>query len=109
MSYDISLLNPETKKPAEVIRFHEGGTQPLGGSTEATLNVTYNYSDKFSFRDLNNKKASNTIKIMEEAVKKYGTETSENYWDSTPGNVGYAIFILLGWAKQYPDYIWEVV
>ncbi len=89
--------------------FHEGGTQPLGGSDEASLNVTYNYSDKFDFKSLDGKSGKETIKKMEKVVKNLGTEQSPNYWDSTPGNVGYAVFILLSWAKQYPDYIWEVI
>jgi hypothetical protein len=57
---------------------------------------------------LNKKKASKTIERLEEAVKELGTEKSNNYWESTPGNAGYALSILLKWAKQYPDAIFEV-
>ena len=44
MSFDISLNHPETGKIAEVENFTEGGTYAIGGSNEADLNVTYNYS-----------------------------------------------------------------
>jgi len=108
MSYWISLNHPETKKMAEVESFEEGGNYCVGGSNEADLNVTYNYSKHFNFRELHEKKASTTIKSMEKAIKKLGIKRDENYWNATEGNVGYAIKILLNWAKQFPDYVWNV-
>ena len=49
MSYDISLCNPVD---GEVIQFEtphmiHGGIYALGGTTEAWLNATYNYSKHF--------------------------------------------------------------
>ena len=28
------------------------------------------------------------------------------YWKPTPGNAGYALNILLGWAREHPDAVW---
>jgi len=103
MSYWVSL---ENAGPVE--RFEDGGTQLLGGSTEAELNITYNYSEvysifDFSINDLNGKRAGDMIEKFEEIVKKCGTHRFDNYWAPTPGNAGAAIARLLAWAKQYPD------
>ncbi len=42
MSYDIDLSYPESGL-AQIPSHEEGGTYALGGSTNASLNVTYNY------------------------------------------------------------------
>ena len=46
MSYDIDLLDPITRNVIEIkdAHFLRGGTYKMGGSTELSLNVTYNYS-----------------------------------------------------------------
>lgn len=47
MSYDISLLDPVTKDVIELDKTHmmTGGTYAIGGTREAWLNITYNYSE----------------------------------------------------------------
>jgi len=108
MSYWISLNNPKTNEVATVESFTDGGIYGVGGSTEADLNVTYNYARHFNFRGLHGRKASKTIKKMEIAVKQLGTKRSDDYWDPTEGNTGHTINILLSWAKQFPKYVWDV-
>lgn len=108
MSYDVSLEHPKTGKYAEVELFSEGGTYAVGGSREASLNVTYNYCRHYEFKTLNHMPASETIKSLKDAVEKLGTQKDNDYWNSTPGNCGHACNILLVWAEQYPDYIWRV-
>ncbi len=109
MSYWISLNNPRTDEPAEVESFESGGTYTIGGSTEADLNVTYNYAKHFNFRkNLHGKKARKTVKMMQDAVDKLSTERSSDYWEPSEGNAGYAISILLEWAKQFPKFVWRV-
>lgn len=117
MSYDVYLNDPKTGKPVTVENHQEGGNQVLGGTEEAWLNVTYNYSKAYalvlpssSLRNLlDGKTARDVIPVMEEAVQKLGTEEYEkDYWAPTPGNAGYALNILLTWAKQYPDAVFEV-
>ena len=110
MSYDITLS--KNKKPVKVKKFEEGGTQVMGGSEEAWLNVTYNYGwfyykyldKKEGIRWLYGKKAKDCVKRLEKTVKELGTNQYErDYWAPTPGNAGYALNILLQWAKQNPD------
>ena len=46
MSYDISLVEPTTRETIEFDTPHQmkGGTYALGGTSEAWLNITYNYA-----------------------------------------------------------------
>lgn len=114
MSYDISLIDKDGE-PVTVELFEEGGTLPLGGTDKTTLNVTYNYSMHFyshldhvkGIRWLYGKQAKDTIKQLEQAVKELGMEQNSDYWLATEGNAGYALSILLKWAKQHPEAIWE--
>lgn len=95
----------------EVEHFQEGGTQVLGGSTEASLNITYNYGVRFHEawegigleEALNGKQASETIAALEHAVAYLGTKTTNDYWEAAPGNAGAALALLLAWARQHPE------
>ncbi len=110
MSYWVYLQN-EKNEPVKVKKHQEGGTHAIGGVDEAELNITYNYGKHYrkhlnrrtGLRWLNNKKAREVIKKLEAAVKELGTQTAKDYWEATRGNAGYALAILLSWAKQYPD------
>lgn len=108
MSWWISLHHPETDEIPEVARFAEGGTQILGGNTEAGLNVTYNYGKHFDFGALNLRTASETIEELQSAVNRFGLITDPDYWKPIEGNIGHACNILLSWARQFPTYIWKV-
>lgn len=108
MSWDIRL-----EGAGDVESHTEGGTIALGGSTEAILNVTYNYSEvtklvNFKFADLDGLKASETIPTLMRVVEVLGDRPNRDYWAPTPGNAGHAATVLLKWAKQYPDGIWRV-
>lgn len=112
MSYWVYLYTEE-EELVEVTSHEEGGTRVVGGSTRAQLNVTYNYSDlyhehDFSIKDLHRQTAGSTILKLTLIVDKLGVEQSDDYWEPTPGNAGHALNVLLGWARQYPDAIWEV-
>ena len=100
-----------------VKKHNEGGTYAIGGTDSADLNITYNYSQDFrkvigykeSFSEwLTGKKAKDIISVLENAVNTLGVERSEDYWASDSGNAGYALNILLGWARQYPEAIFRV-
>jgi hypothetical protein len=94
----------------------QGGTMRVGGSPEADLNVTYNYSGYYydyidkeeGIKWLAGKKASETVERLEKAFAVLGEEDCGNYWKATPGNAGRALKVLLKWAKQYPDAVWFV-
>jgi hypothetical protein len=115
MSFWVSL-NDKNGNSEEVEKFKDGGTYNLHGSDEASLNITYNYSTFYyehlnadnGLRWLDKKTAKNTIEALEYAVDVLGTSQDSDYWSSTPGNAGYALSILLSWAKQYPESRWRV-
>lgn len=113
MSYSISL-NKEGKT-AEVDLHQEGGNIVLGGSDIADMHITYNYGEFFymyldskkGIRWLYGKNAKDTIKKLQNAVKVLGTDRDEDYWKATRGNAGHALNVLLTWAKQHPEGVWE--
>lgn len=106
MGWDITL--EKDGEVVEVDRHAEGGTVPLGGTTQASISITYNYSPLFSFRVLDGNRADHTVPMLRAMVGYFGVYRSRNYWDCTPGNVGYACSILLGWAERHRDAVWRV-
>ena len=105
MSYDIDLKNKDGQV-VSVDQHEEGGTYCLGGTTEASLNVTYNYSSFYyhfldqdqGIRWLYGKTGEEVIPRLEHAIKKLRPLD----WAPTPGNASHALQILLSWAKQHP-------
>lgn len=100
----------------DVPRHTHGGTHALGGTQEAELNVTYNYSGHFvkhlhseGIKWLSGKKASDTIEQLKKAVEVLGIIQDDDYWNPTTGNAGHALCILLEWAKLYPEGVWRVL
>ena len=110
MSWWVYLKNKRGKL-VEVERFVEGGTYALGGETEASLNITYNYSSLYrkylhqeqGLRYLDGRQGFEVIPVLAQAVKALGVERSRDYWEVTEGNAGYALSILLKWAKKHPS------
>ncbi len=112
MSYDIELCGDDGKC-VEVAKHNEGGTIPIGGSDCADMSLTYNYSGiyrecGFSIRDLDGKRAADTIDMLAAVVMALGTIRDPDYWAATRGNAGHAANVLLGWARQYPEAKWRV-
>ena len=99
-SYDIYLIEPN----GDIYQVEKHSDD---GTTDAHLNITWNYSEFFyehidkqeGIRWLYNKKAKDCIRRLEEAIKNLGTERNSDYWAPTAGNAGYALSILLKWAK----------
>ena len=98
------------KEPVEVNNHSEGGTYAIGGIRRAELNITYNYS-KFFYEKLDkenglmwlhDRRAKDCIFRLIKAIKELGIDKSIDYWALTPGNAGYALNILLEWAKKHP-------
>ena len=112
MSYDIKLQNDG--EPVCVPLHREGGTYAVSGTEEATLSITYNYSphyyehvdEKKGIRWLYGKTGARTELRLRAAVARLGTERDSDYWAPTPGNAGYALSILLSWAKLHPGAVW---
>ena len=103
MSYDIYIIDPETNetrwldKPNPVT----GGTRAVGGTDEAWLNVTYNYSPHYyklwghGLGRFHGMKVSEVKPKLEAGVVELGCEMSEDYWAGTQGNAGAALADLL--------------
>ena len=117
MSYDIKLCDPITKKVIEFANNHylTGGTYAIGGTNEAWLNITYNYSPHFyrlideekGIRAIYGMTGAQSIKILNEAVSKLGDDTCSNYWEPTEGNAKTALLKLIALAEMRPDGIWD--
>jgi len=77
---------------------------------EAFVSISKDYNKIFDFwEELDKKKAVETISILEEAVESLGTKKDKkNSMKGTLGNVGYGCSILLSWAMQHPEGIWNI-
>lgn len=119
MSYWVYLSDKLDGEPLPVEHIEgEGGTYALEGTDKAEINITYNYSEAFHAVDpeypclkdkLHGQRAADVTPWLEFMVGRLGTrQYKEDYWAPTPGNAGHALNILLGWARQHPDGVFEV-
>lgn len=107
MSWWISV-NDTDGHPIIVEPFEAGGTYVMGGSSEADLNVTYNYSPHYyrvlgledGFRSLNGMKAEDAIPILTKGIEALNDETDPDYWEPTEGNAKVALVIVKNWCEQ---------
>ena len=137
MGWDVDLV--DESGIVKVPRQNAGSTicitnEGLEGTTEATMLVTYNYSELYhlildqSLPDfLHGKLAKDTIEVLKKCVDKLGTKqyertrdgcdvtnafSSENriidYWCPTMGNAGFITSILLDWALLHPNAKWVI-
>jgi len=116
MGWDVDLINDQGQT-VEVPLQQEGGIIAIGGSSCASMSVTWNYSKFYyehvdkeqGFRWLNGKKAKDTIDRLSKAILELGTSQSYmGYWASTKGNAGHILNIMLQWAKLHPEAEWEI-
>lgn len=132
MSWDFDLVDPVTKETlhSDVKHQMKGGTYAVGGTTEMTLNVTYNYGkviyekfdetlkelgvDKKDYENLTyaeylrGKTGAESIPILKGIIEKLGDDVDPDYWKATEGNAKRALSQLLALAQMRPDGIWEV-
>lgn len=114
MSYGVALK--VDGKFVQVERHVEGGVFAAGGTHQADLYVTFNYSPFFREHIdseqrlywLHGKTGAACIARLESAVAALGTERDPDYWKATAGNAGYALSILLKWAKEHPEAVFDV-
>lgn len=116
MSYDIDLVDPVMKEVLVLDAPHQmkGGTYCVGGTSRASLNITYNYAKHFirvlgegGIRSIYGKTAVETIPILETAISQLGDDASEDYWAATEGNAKRALIQLLTLARLRPDGVWS--
>lgn len=116
MSYDIELVDPVTKKVLELTNSHfmRGGTYAVDGTTDASFNITYNYSKIFhevlseenGIRFIYGKTGAESISCLTEAISKLSDDVDPDYWKATEGNAKKALHSLLALAQMRPDGIW---
>jgi hypothetical protein len=116
VSYDISLIDKNGETIILDVKHQMiGGIYQVGGSQDAWLNVTYNYSKIFyrlfgdkGIRILYGMTGKASILILAEAIKKLNPETeSSDYWAATEGNARKALSNLLKLAQLAPEGIWD--
>lgn len=115
MSYDIRLRDADGETVClDMPHSLRGGTYALGGTTEAWLNVTYNYSKHFyrvlgdkGIRSIYGMRAADSLPLLRAAVEKLSNDTSEDYWEATEGNAKQALMNLITLAEAAPEGIWD--
>jgi hypothetical protein len=115
MSYDIDLNDPVTGKVLQLDAPHHmrGGTYAVGGTTNASLNVTYNYAKHFyrvidgGIRSIYGMTGGHSIPVLKAAADKLGDDVDPDYWAATEGNAKRAILQLIALAEMRPDGVWS--
>ncbi len=116
MSYDVDLKNEDGSVCLLDRPHQEGGTIAMGGQHEASMSVTYNYSEHLyrvipggeGLRGLHGRKASTTIPELATGIAQLLDNKDPDYWKATEGNVRHALVVLLAWAIAHPNGIWDV-
>lgn len=115
MSYDIYLKDPITGTTLELDKPHhmKGGTYAVDGTTEARLNITYNYRPVFcrvfgdnGIRSIYGLSGAASLPMLDKAISTLDDDTDSNYWAATDGNVKLALLQLRALAEMRPDGYW---
>ena len=108
MSWWVSICDVKGKY-FQVERFSDGGTLVLGGSSEASLNITYNYAKHYyrafdelpeGLRSLDGMDVIEALPHLAKACKTLPDSPEDDYWKGSEGNAGHALHILKQWCKQ---------
>lgn len=117
MSYDISLRDPVTGEVLHSDAPHDmrGGTYRVGGTTELSPNITYNYAkcycrdDVFGsagIKSIYGMSGAESIPLINKAIIALGDDVSADYWEATEVNAKRPLYQLLAMAKMRPDGVW---
>jgi hypothetical protein len=134
VSYDIELVDPVTREVLQLDEAHHmrGGTYCPAGTTDARLNVTYNYAPHFyrvfgdkadeketscfgqmfasngsGIRRLYGMTGAQSLPVLDAAIAKLGDDVDPDYWRATEGNAKRALMQLRALAAMRPDGIWD--
>lgn len=137
MSYDVYLSCPCCGRAVQVERHEDGGTYPIGGTTDADLNITWNYAPYYyahldteqGIRWLYQKTGAEVAERLEAAIiaieADAATEEAEReriaknkerylhanvptgYWEPTRANAIAPLRTLLSWARQHPTAVFD--
>lgn len=134
MSYDIELVDPVTRETLQLDTPHQmkGGTYQVGGSLNASLNVTYNYAPHFfrvfdplekprplapqwmhdnsdgvrGIRTIYGLTGAESLPLLDKAIAQLGDDVDPDYWKPTEGNAKRALTQLRALAAMRPDGLW---
>jgi len=134
MSYDIELVDAVTGETLELDAPHHmrGGTYAVGGTTRASLNVTYNYYPQFSrafdvlteprpkapgwlhkdggpvrgVRTIYGLTGAESLSVLDKAIDLLADDVDPDYWKATDGNAKLALVQLRALAAMRPDGLW---
>jgi hypothetical protein len=116
MSYDIDLCDPVSGETLHLDHVHHmtGGTYPIGGTTELSLNVTYNYAKHFyrvlgkkGIRTIYGRTGAESIPVLKDAISSLADDADDDYWEPTEGNAKASLLKLLAMAQLRPDGVWK--
>ena len=115
MSYDMELNDPVSGELLHLDFKHDmrGGTYVVGGTTACHLNITWNYGPLIrermhpdGLKHLHGMSAAESLSLLDKAIDSLDNDISDNYWDSTEGNVKSALMKLRAFAQLRPDGVW---
>lgn len=116
MGYSINLIKPATGETLKLGTPHymRGSTYAIGGTTDAALNVTYNYAPIFrrvlgdrGIRTIYGMTGAASLPVLDEAIAKLGGDVDADYWRATEGNARQALKHLRELAQMCPDGAWQ--
>jgi hypothetical protein len=86
----------------------------MGGTPEAWLNITYNYSKHFfrviggeGIRTIYGMTGKDSIPILVGAIHRLKDDASNDYWEPTEGNARQALINLHALAVMCPNGVWD--
>lgn len=99
MSYDVSVVDTDGNEVVlSSTNVEQGGTYAIGGTRDAWLNITYNYSEFFrkqlgsdGIYRLDGMKPEEALPLVENAVDNMVGERDADYWAKTEGNAKAAL------------------
>ena len=125
MGYSIELTSPDTGEVIQMSKTHhmKGSTYVIGGTRDASLNITYNYSGFYhrvfptregtdgqvvgGIRYIYGMTGQDSVPVLSSAIQQLGSDVTDNYWDATEGNAQVQLAHLLVMASAHPDGIWK--
>lgn len=113
MSYDISLCDAITGEVLQLDQPHHmrGGTYAIGGTRDASLNVTYNYYKHYQsiggIRAIYGLTGAKSLPLLAKAIAALGDDIDSDYWRPTEGNAKRALIQLQALAQMRPDGVWQ--
>ncbi len=116
MSSTIAMVSsPDDLIILQVKKFIDGATYERGGTTNAEMVVTANYSNLFveagiacGIGGMHGMTGLEATEMLQDAVTYLGTKIDVDYWKATHGNAGACLNRILGWCLQYPTGIIKV-